>query len=73
MAGVTEFVVGDDPIAAVGVVVALGLIAGLAAADVQAWWLLPLAVLVLLVITLARAVRNGSRASSRPPFEHGGS
>ncbi len=59
VAAVYEFVVGDDPAAAVGVVIALGLTAALVAADVPAWWLLPVAVLVLLGITLRRAVRAG--------------
>lgn len=57
LAGVAEFVVGDDPTVAIGVVVALGLTAGLVAAGVPAWWLLPLAVLVLLVLSLTRALR----------------
>src|SRR5581483_11638196 len=45
-----EFVVGDDPFVAAGVVVALALTAA-----VGVWWLLPLAVLVLLYASLRRA------------------
>jgi hypothetical protein len=52
-----DFVIGDDPLAALGVAVALGATAALAAADVAAWWLLPLAVLVVLYRSLRRAAR----------------
>jgi thiamine transporter ThiT len=52
-----DFVVGDDPVVAIGVVVALAATAGLVALDVPAWWLLPLAVTALLVISLRRATR----------------
>jgi len=45
---VWDFVVGDDWRIAVGVVVALGLTAGLAHASWSAWWVLPAAVIVLL-------------------------
>ena len=52
-----DFIVGDDPLAALGVAVAIGATAALAAADVAAWWLLPLAVLVVLYESLRRAAR----------------
>ena len=52
-----DFVVGDDPLAALGVAVAIGATAVLAAAHVAAWWLLPLAVLVVLYRSLRRAAR----------------
>ena len=52
-----DFVVGDDPVVAIGVVVALGATAGLVALKVPAWWLLPVAVAGLLGISLRRAVR----------------
>jgi hypothetical protein len=45
-----DFVVGDDPFVAAGVVVAVAL-----TAVVEVWWLLPLAVLVLLYASLRRA------------------
>jgi hypothetical protein len=54
---VSEFVVGDDPWTAVGVVVALGTTALIAAAGVPAWWVMPLAVVALLALSLRRAVR----------------
>ena len=52
-----DFVVGDDPWAALGVAAAIGATAALAAADVTAWWLLPLAVPAVLYASLRRAAR----------------
>lgn len=53
-----DFVVGDDWQVAVGVAVALGATAALVhGAGVNAWWLLPVAVVVLLALSLRRAVR----------------
>jgi hypothetical protein len=51
---VWDFVVGDDWVTAVGVAVAIGLTAVLVAADVNAWWLMPIAVVVLLATSLRR-------------------
>jgi hypothetical protein len=45
-----DFVVGDDPVVAAGVVVAIAVTALLGV-----WWLLPAAVLVLLYVSLRRA------------------
>jgi hypothetical protein len=53
-----DFVVGDDWRVAVGVVVALGITAAVAATGAPAWWLLPLAVALLLYISLRSAVRG---------------
>jgi hypothetical protein len=52
-----EFVVGDDWVVAVGVVAGLGLTALMAHHDVTAWWLMPVAVVVLLAGSLWRATR----------------
>jgi hypothetical protein len=52
-----DFVVGDDWRVAAGVAVALGISAALAAAGAPAWWLLPLAVALLLYVSLRRAAR----------------
>jgi uncharacterized membrane protein len=52
-----DFLVGDDWLVAVGVLVAFGLTALLAASSVPAWWLLPLAVAVVLWLSLRRAAR----------------
>ncbi|MHB8717933.1 MAG: hypothetical protein ACYDAC_03445 [Candidatus Dormibacteria bacterium] len=53
-----DFVVGDDPAIAAGVVVMLGLCALLAHAGVSAWWLPPLTVAGVLVVSAARAQRR---------------
>jgi hypothetical protein len=52
-----EFVVGDDWRSAVGVVVALALTAEIAHSGIAAWWALPVAVVVLLVLSIRRAMR----------------
>jgi hypothetical protein len=54
---VWDFVVGDDPRTAFGVVVALGATALIAGAGAPAWWVMPLAVLALLALSLRRAAR----------------
>jgi hypothetical protein len=53
-----EFVIGDDWLVAALVVVAIGATAVLAAASVAAWWLLPLAVPLVLWLSLRRAIRS---------------
>jgi hypothetical protein len=50
--GVWDFVVGDDWVTALGVVVALAITALL-----DAWWVMPLAVAALFASSLARARR----------------
>jgi hypothetical protein len=63
-----DFVVGDDWRVAAGVVVALAGTAVLAHVNLPAWWLLPLAVIVLLVVSLLRAARAARLAV--PPSAH---
>jgi hypothetical protein len=53
-----DFVIGDDWLVAALVAVAIGATAALAAAGVAAWWLLPLAVLLVLWLSLRRAIRS---------------
>lgn len=53
-----DFVVGDDWLVAAFVVLAIGATAALAAANVAAWWLLPLAVPLVLWLSLRRAIRS---------------
>jgi hypothetical protein len=55
---VWEFVAGDDWRTAVGVVLALGLTAVVAAAGIAAWWVTPLAVVALLALSLRRELRS---------------
>jgi hypothetical protein len=55
---VWEFIVGDDWRTAVGVVLALALTSLLAALNVAAWWVMPVAVPTVLGLSLRRASRN---------------
>jgi hypothetical protein len=50
-----DFIIGDDPTLAAGVVLALAATAVLAHYRVPAWWLLPASAVVLLALSLARA------------------
>ena len=52
-----DFVVGDDWRVAVAVVLALAVTFGLAQAGVSAWWVLPVAVVLVLPWSLWRARR----------------
>jgi hypothetical protein len=52
-----DFVVGDDWRIAVGVVVALGLTALVANTTLSAWWIMPVAVAVVLALSAWRAAR----------------
>lgn len=52
MRWIWDFVVGDDPIVAAGVVVAVGVTAALGT-----WWPMPVAVAGLLYASLKRATR----------------
>ena len=55
-----NFVVGDDWVVAAGIAVALGVVALLVDRGVDAWWLLPVAVALVLAGSLRRAT-NGTR------------
>jgi hypothetical protein len=61
LVGVWDFVVGDDWRAATGVVLAIALSALLADAGLNAWWVMPVAVLAI----LGSSVRRGARDTSR--------
>jgi hypothetical protein len=50
-----SFVVGDDWLAAAGIVIAIGVTAALAAGGIAVWWVMPLAVAVALYVSLRRA------------------
>ena len=53
-----DFVIGDDWLVAVLVAVGIGATAALAATSVAAWWLLPVAVMCVLWLSLRRAIRS---------------
>jgi hypothetical protein len=53
-----DFVVGDDWTVAAGVVVAFALTYAVSRTSVPSWWLVPLAVMLLLPFSLWRATRK---------------
>jgi hypothetical protein len=53
-----DFVVGDDWRAAAGIVAAIGVTAALVAANVDAWWLMPLSIATILWLSLRREARR---------------
>jgi hypothetical protein len=53
-----NFVIGDDWRVAVLVAAGIGSTAALVAGGVNAWWLLPLVVLLALWLSLRRAIRS---------------
>jgi hypothetical protein len=55
-----DFVVGDDWRIAVGVVLALSLTALIAGAGAAAWWIMPVAVVLLLAVSVGRVARGRS-------------
>lgn len=68
------FVAGDDWRTALGVVLALALVALLAGAGLSAWWLMPPAVLALLALSVRRDARAAERTArdlaGAPAAEH---
>jgi hypothetical protein len=59
-----SFVVGDDWRVAAGIAVALGITWYLAHRGIDAWWLLPAAVALVLADSLRRATRQGLSSRS---------
>ena len=53
-----DFIVGDDWVMAAGVVIALLATAQLAQRDSSAWWVMPVAVAVLLAASIRRETRR---------------
>jgi hypothetical protein len=60
LAGVWEFIVGDDWRTALGVVLALALTSLIATTTIAAWWIMPLVVIGLLTLSIRRAARQAS-------------
>jgi hypothetical protein len=58
LAFLVDFVIGDDPLMFVLVVVGIGATAVVQAIGIAAWWLLPLAVLGALAVSVLRARRT---------------
>jgi hypothetical protein len=52
-----DFVIGDDWRVAAGVALAIAAVAALQHRHVAAWWVLPVAVLLLLYVSLRRGTR----------------
>ena len=61
LAAVWDFLVGDDWRTALGVVLALALTSLIATTTVAAWWIMPLAVIGLLALSIRRAARRATR------------
>ena len=53
-----DFIVGDDPILAAGVIVGIAATAAVVSAGVAAWWLLPVVAALVLGLSLRRAIRR---------------
>jgi hypothetical protein len=60
-----DFIIGDDWVIAVGVVAALGLTAVIADRGITAWWVMPVAVVALLAVSLRRGLHQSSSDAER--------
>ncbi|HLX19477.1 MAG TPA: hypothetical protein VKR23_04945 [Gaiellaceae bacterium] len=54
-----NFIVGDDWLAAVGIILGIAATAGIATSGIATWWVMPLVVLIVLVVSLRRATAAG--------------
>jgi len=61
------FILGDDWLIAAGVAVAIAITALLADGGVAAWWVMPIAVIALLVGSVRRGSRRAPRNESEVP------
>jgi len=66
-----DFIVGDDWRVAAGVVAMIAVVFAAAHHDVNAWWLLPLAAMVQLGMSVALEARRHSREPTTSNIEHG--
>jgi hypothetical protein len=60
-----DFIVGDDWLIAVGIVAAIAITALIADHGLEAWWVMPVAVIALLAGSLRRALRKASAEARR--------
>jgi hypothetical protein len=58
---VWDFVVGDDWLTALGVVIGFAVAAIVASAKVSAWWVMPVVVACLLALSVLRVARAATR------------
>jgi len=58
-----DFVVGDDPLIAVVIVIALAINAVIAGSGTPVWWVMPAAVLAALTFSVLRASARGASKS----------
>ena len=54
-----DFIVGDDPLVALVIVLSLGITALIAGSGAAAWWVMPAAVVAVLTFSVLRASRRG--------------
>ena len=62
-----DFIIGDDWVIAAGVVGALALTALVVDRGVDAWWIMPVAVVALLAGSLRKGLRESASAPPDPP------
>jgi len=62
-----DFVVGDDWLTAVCILMAIGTTAALAASSIAAWWVMPAGVAATLCLSLRRAISGPSFAAKAGP------
>lgn len=67
--GVWDFIVGDDWLTACGVVVALGLTALISERYSSDWWVMPIAVGLLLALSIRRAASSAGAPGKGPSGE----
>lgn len=60
--GLWDFVVGDDWVTALGVVVGFGVAAAIASTSTSAWWVMPVVVALLLSLSVLRVARRTLRS-----------
>jgi hypothetical protein len=54
----SDFVIGDDWLVAVGVVLALAVTYAVARTSVASWWIVPVAIGIIVPVSLWRAIRR---------------